>query len=80
MQFKYTMDGLIVHDVRNANGNIHFRVVGSLLRSHLSNLHPSIHHTIAETFSAEFVSGRKNLNGECTNFWHKIATRTLSES
>ena len=64
MQFKYTMDGLIVHDVRNANGSIHFRVLGSLLRSNLSNLHPGIHQTIVDTFAAEFMSGGKTLNGE----------------
>ena len=64
MQFKYTMHGLIVHDVRNDNGNIHFRVVGSLLRSHLTNLHSSIHQTIVDTFAAELVSGGQTLNGE----------------
>ena len=64
MQFKYTMDGLIVHDVRNANGNIHFRVVGSLLRSHLPNLHSTIHQTIVDTFAAELTSRGKTFNGE----------------
>lgn len=64
MQFKYTMDGLIVHDVRNANGNIHFRVVGSILRSHLPNLHSIIHNTIVDTFADELTSGGKPFNGE----------------
>ena len=65
MQFKYTMDGLIVHDVRNANGSIHFRVVvGSLLRSHLPNLHPGIHQTVVDTFASELMSGGKTFNGE----------------
>lgn len=64
MQFKYTMDGLIVHDVRNANGNTHFRVVGSLLRSNLPILHPGIHQTIVHTFASELISGGKTVNGE----------------
>jgi hypothetical protein len=64
MQFKYTMDGLIVHDVRSANGNIHFRVVGSLLRSNLMHLHQGIHASIEKTFAAEILSARKANNGE----------------
>lgn len=64
MQFKYTMDGLIVHEVRNANGNIHFRVVGSLLRSHLPHLHSTIHQTIVDTFAAELTSRGNTFNGE----------------
>ena len=65
MQFKYTMGGLIVHDVRKENGNIHFRVVGSILRSNLAKLHPGIHRTVVNTFSAEVRSGQKFANGKC---------------
>lgn len=60
------MDGLIVHDVRNANSNIHFRVIGSLLRSNLRSLHAGIHNTVVETFAAEFMSGEKAADGKCT--------------
>lgn len=67
MQFKYTMDGLIVHDVRNANGNIHFRVVGSLLRSNLRTLHPGIHKTVVDTFAEELISGRQAGDGTYTS-------------
>ena len=53
-----------MHDVRNANGSIHFRVVGSLLRSNLANLHPCIRQTVADTFAVEMKLGTKLANGE----------------
>ena len=78
MQFKYTMDGLIVHDVRNMNGNVHFRVVGSLLRSNLVNLHSGIHKTVVETFTAELVSKGKAINGKIPSH-DKSWMRTVTE-
>lgn len=72
MQFKYTMDGLIVHDIRNANGNIHFRVVGSLLRSNLRTLHPGIHETVMDTFAKEFMSGGKAADGTSSSDAEKL--------
>lgn len=64
MRFEQTMSGLVVHDVRNANGHIHFRVVGSLLRSNLMKLHHGIRSTVAGTFAAELASHGQIKGGE----------------
>ncbi len=56
LQPEYTMNGLGVHDEMRANGSVHNRVLGVLLKQNLELLQPRLQNAIAASF-AKFATG-----------------------
>lgn len=62
-QPKYTMNGLEVEDRMSANGNLHSRVLGVVLRSNLNDLESSLDAIVANAMTKEFLDGKKLRDG-----------------
>ncbi|KAL9608973.1 MAG: hypothetical protein Q9167_006224 [Letrouitia subvulpina] len=57
------MNGLFVHDEMRANGSIHNRALGVMLKSNLITLQPQLQAAIAASFEAEIASGTVDCQG-----------------
>ncbi|EKG22176.1 Cytochrome P450 [Macrophomina phaseolina MS6] len=63
LQPKYTMDGLVVEDGMSANGIVHLRVLGVMLRNRLNELHSRLRKTVSQRLSSEISNGTPKQDG-----------------